>query len=136
MSMMKKLVKDFEFCEGMFLFGPYFENVLEYWNTSVNQPEKVLFLKYEQLKANPTLQVKRLAEFIGMPFSAQEENGGVVDDIIELCSFKNIKELEVNKSGSLLNFKFVDKMSLFRKEKWEIGLIILVLLLSVNYMVL
>ncbi|KAK9683878.1 hypothetical protein RND81_10G171500 [Saponaria officinalis] len=128
MTVKKKLNEDFkppqfeqffdEFCEGRFFYGPYFENVLEYWNISIEQPEKVLFLKYEQLKANPTHHLKRLAEFIGMPFSTQEETDGVVNDIIELCSFKNIKELEVNKSGTTLN-NIIDTKTFFRKG--EVG---------------
>ncbi|KAK9683879.1 hypothetical protein RND81_10G171600 [Saponaria officinalis] len=128
MTMKQKLNKDFkppqfehyfnEFCEGKCVFGPYFDNVLEYWNTSIDQPETVLFLKYEQLKTNPTLHLKKLAEFIGMPFSTQEETDGLVDDIIELCSFKNIKDLEVNKSGAIFN-NVIDNKSFFRKG--EVG---------------
>ncbi|KAK9683881.1 hypothetical protein RND81_10G171800 [Saponaria officinalis] len=128
-SMKRKLNKDFkapkfeqffdDFCKGVFNIGPYFDNVLGYWNASIEQPEKVLFLKYEQLKSNPALQVKRLAEFIGMPFSTQEETDGVVDDIIELCSFKNIKDLKVNKSGDAAFNKGIEKKSFFRKG--EVG---------------
>ncbi|KAK9683884.1 hypothetical protein RND81_10G172100 [Saponaria officinalis] len=129
MTMKQKLNKDFkppqfehyfnEFCEGRCVFGPYFDNVLEYWNTSSEQTEKVLFLKYKELKANPTLHLMRLAEFVSMPFSTQEESDGVVDDIIELCSFKNVKELEVNKSGDTTFNKSIEKKSLFRKG--EVG---------------
>lgn len=44
--------------------------------------------------------VKKLAEFVEHPFSIEEERDGVVQKIIELCSFDNLKNLEVNKFGN------------------------------------
>uniref|UniRef100_A0A803KTF7 Sulfotransferase n=1 Tax=Chenopodium quinoa TaxID=63459 RepID=A0A803KTF7_CHEQI len=90
------------FMDGKILYGPFFEHAIEYWKQSLERPHKVLFLKYEDLKDDPTLQLKRLAEFVGMPFSPQEEGGGVIKDIIELCSIKNLKELDVNKNGKVV----------------------------------
>ncbi|KAJ0551095.1 putative quercetin-3-sulfate 4'-sulfotransferase [Helianthus annuus] len=53
-------------------------------------PFRILILKYDDLRKEPTSNVKRLAEFIGYPFSVNEEKAGVVDDIIKLCSFENL----------------------------------------------
>ncbi|KMT20765.1 hypothetical protein BVRB_1g007330 [Beta vulgaris subsp. vulgaris] len=106
-----------DYFDGKCLFGPFFEHVLEYWKLSLEQPNKVLFLKYEDLKDDPTYQLKRVAEFIGMPFSIQEESEGVIKQIIELCNIKNMKELEVNKSGVV--GKYFEKKSFFRKG--EVG---------------
>lgn len=103
------------FCEGKVLFGPFFEHVLGYWKASLEQPNKVLFLKYEDLKDDPTHHLKKLAEFIGKPFSPQEESEGIIKQILDLCNIKNMKE--VNKSG-VIN-KFFDKKSYFRKG--EVG---------------
>uniref|UniRef100_A0A803LKL5 Sulfotransferase n=1 Tax=Chenopodium quinoa TaxID=63459 RepID=A0A803LKL5_CHEQI len=86
------------------LNGPYFEHVLGYWKQSLEQPDKVLFLKYEDLKENPSVYLKKLAEFIGMPFSPQEENEGVIKEILELCSIDKLRELEINKNGNLNEF--------------------------------
>ena len=36
---------------------------------------------------------------MGYPFSLEEEDKGVVQKIIELCSFENLSSLVVNKSG-------------------------------------
>ncbi|KAK7835595.1 flavonol 4'-sulfotransferase [Quercus suber] len=36
---------------------------------------------------------------MGYPFSFGEDDKGVVKNIINLCSFENMKSLEVNKSG-------------------------------------
>ncbi|KAJ0564061.1 putative quercetin-3-sulfate 4'-sulfotransferase [Helianthus annuus] len=80
-------------------YGPYWDHILGYWKASLERPERILILKYDDLRKEPTSNVKRLAEFIGYPFSVNEEKAGVVDDIIKLCSFENLSNLEVNKTG-------------------------------------
>ena len=40
-----------------------------------------------------------MVQFMGYPFSFEEEDKGVVQKIIDLCSFENLSNLEVNKSG-------------------------------------
>jgi hypothetical protein len=50
---MKELHLDdaFEFfCEGLSNCGPYWDHVLGYWRASLESREKILFLKYEDLK--------------------------------------------------------------------------------------
>ncbi|XP_074263104.1 cytosolic sulfotransferase 5-like [Silene latifolia] len=106
-----------EFIQGKVMFGPFFDHVLEYWKQSLEHPEKVLFLKYEDLKDDPIAELKKLAEFVGMPFSPQEENEGVIKEIIEFCRINNMKEMEGNKSG-VIN-KVFEKKSFFRKG--EVG---------------
>ncbi|KAL2895563.1 Cytosolic sulfotransferase 15 [Bienertia sinuspersici] len=107
-----------DFCLGKFPFGPYFDHVIEFWKECVQQPDKFLFLKYEDLKGDQAiLHLKNLAEFVGFPFSHQEESEGIIDDIVQLCSISNLKELEVNKTGSML--KIVKNENFFRKG--EVG---------------
>lgn len=89
------------FCEGVSLYGPFWDHVKGYYEESKRQPNKILFLKYEEMKEDPSLHLRRLAEFLGFPFSLGEEKEGVVDSIIELCSFGNLSNLEVNKAGKL-----------------------------------
>lgn len=88
------------FCKGVALSGPFWDNVLGYWEASLENPEKVLFLKFEDIKIDTECSVKRLAEFMGLPFSSKEEQEGAVREIIKLCSFDNLSNLEVNKSGT------------------------------------
>ncbi|XP_031282381.1 cytosolic sulfotransferase 3-like [Pistacia vera] len=66
-----------------------------YWNESIKRPEKILFLKYEEMKKDTRGQVKKLASFPGKPFVNEEE----VDKILWRCSLERLKNLEVNKSG-------------------------------------
>ncbi|XP_050222941.1 cytosolic sulfotransferase 12-like [Mercurialis annua] len=103
------------FCNGVSHYGPFWEHVLEYWKASLEAPNKVLFLRYEDLKREPVAQVKRLAEFLGKPFSVEEES--VVDEIVKLCSLNNLRNLEVNKSK---RFNSVVKYSDFFR-RGEVG---------------
>ncbi|XP_047161807.1 cytosolic sulfotransferase 15-like [Vigna umbellata] len=108
------------FCNGVIEFGPWWSHVLGYWNESVARPNTVLFLKYEDLKEDVNSQVKKVAEFLGCPFTEEEESNGVIESIAKLCSFEEMKDTEVNKSGKI-NFeikRFENKL-FFRKA--EIG---------------
>lgn len=88
--------KAFEsFCKGISHFGPFFDHILQYWNQSLNSPEKVLFLKYEELKLDTKNQVKKLALFLGRPFTKDKD----VEEAIWRCSLERLKNLEVNKNG-------------------------------------
>ncbi|KAG8381925.1 hypothetical protein BUALT_Bualt05G0023400 [Buddleja alternifolia] len=105
------------FCQGIQLYGPFWEHVLGYWNAHLKNPEKVLFLKYEDLKMETTLYIKKIAEFIGFPFSLEEEEQGLIEEISNFCSFENISNLEANKKGKFMGI--VENSSFFRKG--EIG---------------
>ncbi|KAJ0104493.1 hypothetical protein Patl1_18945 [Pistacia atlantica] len=87
------------FCEGISPCGSYWDHVLGYWKASLEFPSKILFLKYEDMKEEPLLNIKRVAEFVGRPFSLEEEENGSVQEILTLCSFEKMKNLEVNKNG-------------------------------------
>ncbi|KAK3188521.1 hypothetical protein Dsin_028082 [Dipteronia sinensis] len=58
-------------CRGIQNSGPLWEHVLGYWKASLDR----------------------------CPFSNLEENQGVIEEIVKLCSFGNMKDLEVNKIG-------------------------------------
>ncbi|KAF8009966.1 hypothetical protein BT93_J0829 [Corymbia citriodora subsp. variegata] len=93
--------------------------MLGYWKESLERPHKVLFLKYEDLKEDIVGNLKKVAEFVGLPFSEEEEEGGVIEEIAKMCSLKTLKDLEVNKSGKIpLTIEF-EKRTFFRKG--EVG---------------
>ena len=60
----------------------------------------MLFLKYEEMLQDPIGNVKNLAAFMGFPFSCAEEDAGVVQEIVQLCSFEELKNSEANKNGN------------------------------------
>ncbi|XP_059642470.1 flavonol sulfotransferase-like [Cornus florida] len=107
------------FCEGVSHYGPFWDHVLEYWKASLESPEKFMFLRYEDLKKEPSIYLKKLAEFMGQPFSLEEEREGVVQEILKLCSFENLSNLEVNKTGvlRLSDELVVHNSEFFRKGK-------------------
>ncbi|KAB2032970.1 hypothetical protein ES319_D05G415800v1 [Gossypium barbadense] len=87
------------FYEGVSPFGPYWDHVLGYWKASLEHPDKLMFLKYEELVEDTVLYLKKIAEFMGYPFSSEEQQQGVPENIVQLCSFDNLSGLEVNKTG-------------------------------------
>jgi hydroxyjasmonate sulfotransferase len=101
------------FCEGRGSCAPQWRHVLEYWKESVSRPDKVLFLRYEEMLREPHVNLKKLAKFMECDFSKEEEERGVADAIVELCSLDTLKNVKVNiyGSGKLL----VPNESFFRK---------------------
>ncbi|KAL7209687.1 hypothetical protein ACSBR1_031281 [Camellia fascicularis] len=85
-------------CRRVSSYGPFWDHVLGYWKASQERPDKVLFLKYEDMKEDPISHFKVLAKFMGFPFSVEEDRQGVIEEILKLCSFDSLKDLEVNKT--------------------------------------
>ncbi|WVZ04002.1 hypothetical protein V8G54_024808 [Vigna mungo] len=88
--------------------------IFGYWEESIARPDKVLFLKYDDLKEDTNFHVKSVANFLGCPFTEEEENNGVIENIIKLCSFEKMKDLEVNKSRIYARGG-IEKKNIFRK---------------------
>ncbi|KAG5570877.1 hypothetical protein H5410_060643 [Solanum commersonii] len=105
------------FCEGASLCGPFWNHVLDYWKQSIENPKKVIFLMYEEITKKPKIELKRLAEFLECPFSIEEGNSGVVDEILKMCSFENLSNLKVNTNGK---FSTGEEYKLFFR-RGEIG---------------
>ncbi|CAN4084113.1 unnamed protein product [Withania somnifera] len=112
--------KEFElFCEGKTIWGPYWDHVLGYWKESLDKPESLLFLKYEELTKDTSFYVRKLAEFMGKPFLRDEDEEGLPERIVKLCSFENLSNLEVIKKGKhrpTASFQ-IDNNTYFRKGK-------------------
>ncbi|KAF2592703.1 hypothetical protein F2Q70_00045118 [Brassica cretica] len=88
----KDVLSSFEsLCSGVGYFGPFWENVLSYGRGSLEDPQHVLFMRYEEMKSDPSAQVKRLAEFLGCPFT--EERARVFgQDLGTLLDWKNFEK--------------------------------------------
>ncbi|CAH8377495.1 unnamed protein product [Eruca vesicaria subsp. sativa] len=85
------------FCRGFSSNGPYLDHVLSYWKAYQKNPDRILFLKYETMRADPLMYVRRLAEFMGCGFTEEEEKERVLEKVVNLCSFETLKNLEPNK---------------------------------------
>ncbi|CAH2075755.1 unnamed protein product [Thlaspi arvense] len=60
-SSIEEVVKMFQ--EGICAFGPFWDHVLEYWNRSLEEKDRILFLKYEELKEDIISQINSLDIF-------------------------------------------------------------------------
>ncbi|XP_028064406.1 flavonol 4'-sulfotransferase-like [Camellia sinensis] len=105
------------FCHGVTAYGPFWDHVLGYSKESQERPDKVLFLEYEDMKEDPISNYKVFAKFMGLPFSVEEESKGVIEEELKLCSFNNLKDLEVNKNEK--NIRGSPNSMFFRKG--EVG---------------
>ena len=63
--------------------------------------------------------MKKIANFLGHPFSAEEGEAGLVEEIATLCSFENLKNLNCNKEGEIQTVFRAKHNSFFRKG--EVG---------------
>ncbi|KAK4406632.1 Cytosolic sulfotransferase 14 [Sesamum angolense] len=106
------------FCKGVHPFGPFWDHILGYWKASLENPDRVLFLQYEDMKRDAVSHVRKIAKFLGLPFSEEEEKKGLIGEISDLCSFEKLKNLEINKNGHVHHGYFANS-SFFRKG--EIG---------------
>lgn len=83
-----------------------------------------MFVKYEEMMKDTCFYVKKLAEFMGYPFTSEEEERGMVENVINMCKFEKLSNLEVNKNGMHRpNTSLeIEKNLYFRKGKvgdWE-----------------
>uniref|UniRef100_A0A0E0LWV4 Sulfotransferase n=1 Tax=Oryza punctata TaxID=4537 RepID=A0A0E0LWV4_ORYPU len=74
-----KFDKAFEmFVDGFSSVEPIWNHYLGYWNKHVEEPARVFFLKYDDMMADPAGHVKKLAEFLWVPFTDDEVGAGIV----------------------------------------------------------
>ncbi|WVZ67320.1 hypothetical protein U9M48_016416 [Paspalum notatum var. saurae] len=111
------------FIQGFSPYGPFWEHCLEYWRQSITNPNSVLFLKYEDMMSEPVKHVIRLASFLGVPFSTKEEDDGVPEEVVRLCSFEKLSGLRINQAGEIIRFDDIvfDKSASSEKGWWGIG---------------
>lgn len=96
--------------------SPIWEHILGYWNMSKMEPDRVLFLKYEDVLRDPIKNVEKIAEFIGQPFSDAEKEAGIIESIVKLCSLENLKASAMNSTSNYQRLmKEVPSESFFRK---------------------
>ncbi|KAF7006101.1 hypothetical protein CFC21_021167 [Triticum aestivum] len=109
------------FCEGFSPYGPFWDHCLGYWRESIARPDNILFLKYEEIKSDPVPVVRKLAKFLGIPLTEEEESSGVAQEVVKLCSFETLTSLQVNQVGGVRHGdKFFLSNSVFYR-KGEVG---------------
>lgn len=76
-----------KFCHGLIPCGPYYDHVMGYKKLSMERPENVFFITYEELRTDPITHAKKLAEFLGCPFEGENEEEQV-QEVVKNCSFE------------------------------------------------
>ncbi|KAL3599554.1 hypothetical protein D5086_007472 [Populus alba] len=56
-------------------------------------------IRDSDLKEDIISNLKKIAEFLGIPFTDEEEKEGVIEEISRLCSLDSLRNLEVNKNS-------------------------------------
>ncbi|TVU28023.1 hypothetical protein EJB05_19530, partial [Eragrostis curvula] len=105
-------------CNGVSPLGPMWDHMAEYWKASVERPDEVMFLRYENLKEDTVGSVTRLAKFLGCPFTDEEVARGVPEAVVALCGIERMKNVEVNRDGEHgIGWSVFKNSAFFRKGK-------------------
>ncbi|KAL4574506.1 hypothetical protein LXL04_021338 [Taraxacum kok-saghyz] len=113
------------FCKGVSNYGPFWDHVLGFWETTMKSPDRVLFLTYEKLESETSFNVRRLAQFLGRPFSLDEERRGVVRKICMKKSKESQRNKDVEDHMDCLSKEMKDHIDEITKNRFKgSGLII------------
>ncbi|GKD83030.1 costunolide synthase-like protein, partial [Tanacetum coccineum] len=75
-------------CKVVYIYRDPKDVLIWYWIASLESPDKILFLKYEEMKMQPKVGSRKLAVFVGKLFTVEEEERRMVAKIVKLCSFE------------------------------------------------
>ncbi|KMZ76265.1 Aryl sulfotransferase [Zostera marina] len=100
------------FASGISYCGPEWVHRAEYTN-ALSTNSNLLLLSYEEMMEKPVENVKKMADFMGCRFTDDEVKLGIVDEIVKLCSFDNLKKQQVNKIGR--SYSKMNNKHFFRK---------------------
>jgi hypothetical protein len=100
-----------EFLHGDVGFGPYFDHILPWWQAS-QKDQRILFLKYEDMKHDHADSVTRLASFLDLHADSQ-----LIETVVSLSSFQSMTSKETT------NFDWIPQRADVPKHfrKGEIG---------------
>ncbi|XP_018018991.1 luciferin sulfotransferase isoform X2 [Hyalella azteca] len=92
---------DFDHFVDMFLsaryeFGPYWSNVLSFWNR--RKSDNILVLKYEDMHADLVGAVVRVAKYLEVPVPEDQ-----LPEIVEHLSFRNMKDNPATNNESIMD---------------------------------
>uniref|UniRef100_A0A7N0ZS74 Sulfotransferase n=1 Tax=Kalanchoe fedtschenkoi TaxID=63787 RepID=A0A7N0ZS74_KALFE len=109
------------YCKGVFYIWAFWDHILGYWKAGLESPDKFLFLRYEDMKAGALPYVKRLAEFMGCPFSDVEDRDGIIEEITKLVdtsqSSYHFRKGEVGGWGSHITLAMADRLTNIMETK-------------------
>ena len=92
-------------------FGPYFDHILPWWQAS-QKDQRILFMKYEDMKHDHAGTIARLASFLDLHADSQ-----LIETVVSLSSFQSMTSKETT------NFDWIPQRADVPKHfrKGEIG---------------
>lgn len=93
------------YMSGKVGFGSWMENVKGWYQEAKQNPDQCLFVRFEDLKADPEAVVKRIADFMGLSPSQD-----VINDVVKYSGFDHMKskaeerDVAAGGDGSASNF--------------------------------
>ncbi|ESP02862.1 hypothetical protein LOTGIDRAFT_110936 [Lottia gigantea] len=90
--------------------GTWFEYVLKWEKFLQTTDNPVYFLPYEDMKENPVHHVKELSKFLEIDVSDK-----LTEDIVEACSFRNLKKASEEQKHDPLKPLWKEGQSMYRK---------------------
>lgn len=98
-----------DFLAGAPVTGSFFSHVDEYLRLAKERPSNMLVITYEDIVADMTMVVQRVAEFINVPLSGVE-----VEAMSKYLQFDQMKLRENSNMQNLMDRMAVDKSSEFK----------------------
>ncbi|XP_006805763.1 sulfotransferase 1C2 [Neolamprologus brichardi] len=102
-----------KFMQGVLSWGSWYDHVKGYWLE--REKRNILYLFYEDMKENPRREVERIMKYLDLSVSNE-----VISQIVELTSFKNMKENPMANYSCIPSPVFDQSISPFMR-KGEVG---------------
>jgi len=99
-----------------------FDTILQYyniWAANAEVPQAFLLVRYEDLKANPTVELRRVLTFIGL----EDVSEAIVSEAIAFAAFENMRKMEARgqyQSG-ILNPADPKDQDSYKTRKGKVG---------------
>ncbi|GAA6082600.1 sulfotransferase 1 family member D1-like isoform X1 [Tachysurus ichikawai] len=102
-----------KFMEGKLAWGSWYDHVKGYWKEK--EKRNILYMFFEDMKENPRRETLRIMEYLDLSLSDE-----IIDKIVELTSFKVMKDNPMANYSSTPNIIFDHSISAFMR-KGEVG---------------
>lgn len=102
-----------KFIRGELSWGSWYDHVKGYWREK--ERKNILYLFYEEMKENPRREVVRIMKYLDLSLSDK-----VIDEIVELTSFKKMKDNPMANYSCIPKPVFDCSVSTFMR-KGEVG---------------
>ncbi|XP_037134881.1 sulfotransferase 1C2 isoform X2 [Syngnathus acus] len=98
-----------KFMRGELSWGSWYDHVKGYWED--REKKNILYLFYEDMKENPKREIKRIMNYLNLSLPDD-----IISRIVELTTFKNMKENPMVNYSFIPNHIFDQSISTFMRK--------------------